>query len=96
MQVDLWMCICGWTCSGCCFSFVDCFSIIKFFTYGGGGGSQMFELNREFYKNSTFLSMLISTTSSSTDFILQGWNTVTYQNSCVDFVQNMLAWVSTV
>lgn len=60
------------------------------------GGSQMFELNREFYKNSTFLSMLISTTSSSTDFILQGWNTVTYQNSCVDFVQNMLAWVSTV
>lgn len=61
-----------------------------------GGGSQMFELNREFYKNSTFLSMLISTTSSSTDFILQGWNTVTYQNSCVDFVQNMLAWVSTV
>lgn len=47
----------------------------------------MFELNREFYKNST---------SSSTDFILQGWNTVTYQNSCVDFVQNMLAWVSTV
>lgn len=56
----------------------------------------MFELNREFYKNSTFLSMLISTTSSSTDFILQGWNTVTYQNSCVDFVQNMLAWVSTV
>lgn len=36
MQVDLWMCICGWTCSGCCFSFVDCFSIIKFFTYGGG------------------------------------------------------------
>lgn len=51
------------------------------------GGSQMFELNREFYKNST---------SSSTDFILQGWNTVTYQNSCVDFVQNMLAWVSTV
>lgn len=61
-----------------------------------GGGSQMFELNREFYKNSTFLSMLISTTSSSTDFILQGWNTVTHQNSCVDFVQNMLAWVSTV
>lgn len=61
-----------------------------------GGGSQMFELNREFYKNSTFLSMLISTTSSSTDFILQGWNTVTYQNSFVDFVQNMLAWVSTV
>lgn len=61
-----------------------------------GGRSQMFELNREFYKNSTFLSMLISTTSSSTDFILQGWNTVTYQNSCVDFVQNMLAWVSTV
>lgn len=61
-----------------------------------GGGSQMFELNREFYKNSTFLSMLISTNSSSTDFILQGWNTVTYQNSCVDFVQNMLAWVSTV
>lgn len=56
----------------------------------------MFELNREFYKNSTFLSMLISTTSSSTDFILQGWNTVTYQNSFVDFVQNMLAWVSTV
>lgn len=76
------------------FPLLTVFLLLSFFTYGGG--SQMFELNREFYKNSTFLSMLISTTSSSTDFILQGWNTVTYQNSCVDFVQNMLAWVSTV
>lgn len=67
------------------FPLLTVFLLLSFFTYGGG--SQMFELNREFYKNST---------SSSTDFILQGWNTVTYQNSCVDFVQNMLAWVSTV
>lgn len=77
------------------FPLLTVFLLLSFLLMGGGG-SQMFELNREFYKNSTFLSMLISTTSSSTDFILQGWNTVTYQNSCVDFVQNMLAWVSTV
>lgn len=75
------------------FPLLTVFLLLRFLLMGG---SQMFELNREFYKNSTFLSMLISTTSSSTDFILQGWNTVTYQNSCVDFVQNMLAWVSTV
>lgn len=77
------------------FPLLTVFLLLSFLLMGVGG-SQMFELNREFYKNSTFLSMLISTTSSSTDFILQGWNTVTYQNSCVDFVQNMLAWVSTV